>query len=77
MIERFKMLEGRFTYGTIVSKSQNQSYRILEHIGKGGFAEVFKAQDLKNEETVALKIIQLDRLNKVRNTNDANFPADV
>jgi len=33
-------------------------YEILEHIGRGGMADVFRARDLKHDHVVALKILR-------------------
>ncbi|MBQ8827664.1 MAG: serine/threonine protein kinase, partial [Clostridia bacterium] len=46
-------MEGIST-GTVL----NQRFKIIECVGIGGMAEVFKAYDLENEEVVALKILK-------------------
>lgn len=38
-----------------------QRYKVLSFIGKGGFAEVFKAYDLENLEYVVVKLQYLDK----------------
>uniref|UniRef100_A0A8C5GSP1 Protein kinase domain-containing protein n=1 Tax=Gouania willdenowi TaxID=441366 RepID=A0A8C5GSP1_GOUWI len=41
-----------------VLRSSTADYSILERIGEGGFGKVLKCQNLKNNKTVAVKIIK-------------------
>ena len=41
----------------------NNRYQLLERIGKGGMADVFRARDLMLERTVAIKVLHEDYSN--------------
>ena len=45
----------------------SKDYKLLDKIGKGGFGSVYKARDLKNQEIVAMKVIEKSRIKTVKN----------
>jgi serine/threonine-protein kinase len=70
-------LDGRFVSGTLLATR----YRIVALIGKGGMGEVYKADDLKLDQTVALKFlpesIALDPKALARFHNEARIARQV
>src|SRR5262245_9475224 len=73
--------EGRFAPGTLIV----DRYRVLGLLGKGGMGEVYRADDLKLEQPVALKFLppgvdadpeRLERFyNEVRMARHVSHPA--
>ena len=45
-------------------KEENEEYTILEELGKGSFATVFKGLNKNTKEIVAIKSVNRDKLNK-------------
>jgi serine/threonine protein kinase len=52
--------EFRSAFGDFVPGSQVASYRIVEQIGRGGMAVVYRARDIRLDRWVALKILAPD-----------------
>ena len=47
------MLHGQFKPGEVI----DQRYRVVSLLGRGGMGEVYRADDLKLEQAVALKML--------------------
>lgn len=57
LIDSFSFLQSRFNNHPVL----NDRYLLLMLLGKGGFSEVHKAFDLKEQRYVACKVHQLNK----------------
>ncbi|EGR30363.1 polo, putative [Ichthyophthirius multifiliis] len=59
--------KNKIIHQKILNKGQQQiqnSYRILQKLGKGGFAKVYLAEDIQNGEKYAIKVIDKSSIKK-------------
>ena len=48
----------------LIGKTINQRYKVIESLGRGGMAEVYKARDSRLDTTVAIKLIRMEHFSQ-------------